>query len=361
MPRLVPGGRVLRPFPRDRKPLPHIPVPVARAVVDCAIYVDGVRQPGRVTYSDALTTVRNTGKGFVWLGLHAPDDEQMAGVGEVFGLHELVVEDAVHAHQRPKLEIYDDMQFLVLRTVKYIEHESMEKASEVVQTGEIMVFAGTDFVITVRHGAHTHLSGLRRRLEARPERLALGPTAVMHAVADLVVDSYLAVTERMETDVVATETQVFTARKQWLNIDPVYLLKREVLELRRAVAPLAGPMVRLTNTDSALLPKEIRRQMRDVADHLSTVIERVVEYDQVLSSLLEAAAAKVGIQQNSDMRKISAWVAIGAIPTMVAGLYGMNFDVLPGMHDRQGFGLVCLFLISVCGGLWVIFRRHNWL
>ncbi|MGV9824557.1 MULTISPECIES: magnesium and cobalt transport protein CorA [unclassified Gordonia (in: high G+C Gram-positive bacteria)] len=360
MPHLGPGGRGLRPFPRERKPLPRIPVPAARAVVDCAVYVDGIRQHGRLTYPEALAQVRETGEGFVWLGLHAPDDEQMTGVANVFGLHELVVEDAVHAHQRPKLEIYDDMQFLVLRTVKYVEHESMEKASEVVETGEIMVFTGSDFVITVRHGDHTHLSGLRRRLEARPERLSLGPTAVLHAIADLVVDSYVGVTERMEVDIVATESSVFGGKDRWLNIEPVYLLKREVLELRRAVTPLSGPMSRLA-AQNAMVPKEIRRHFRDVADHLTTVIDRVIEYDEVLSSLIDAAAAKVSIQQNSDMRKISAWVAIGAVPTMVAGLYGMNFDILPGMHDRQGFGLISLALLIVCGGLWVVFRRSNWL
>ena len=356
MPNLRPGARNAR----GARPLPRIPVPVARAVVDCAVYVDGIRQPGRITYADAFAQVRESGEGFVWLGLVAPDDAQMTGVGEVFGLHELVVEDAVHAHQRPKLEVYDDTQFLVLRTVKYVEHESMEKASEVVETGEIMVFAGRDFVITVRHGDHTHLHNLRRRLEARPERLALGPTAVLHAIADKVVDSYLAVSERMEDDVVSIESTVFSRQQRWLNIEPVYLLRREVLELRRAVTPLAGPLSRLAS-DNTLVPKEIRRQFRDVSDHLSTVIEHVVEYDEVLSSLLDAAATKVSIQQNSDMRKISAWVAIAAVPTMVAGLYGMNFDILPGMHDRQGFGILCLVMFLICGGLWATFRRSHWL
>ncbi|GAA1481844.1 magnesium/cobalt transporter CorA [Gordonia sinesedis] len=356
----LPGARGLVPVRNRDRRVPHIPVPVARAIVDCAVYVDGVRQPGRVTYSEALTQVRSTGEGFVWLGLHAPDDEQMTGVAQVFGLHELVVEDAVHAHQRPKLEVYDDTLFLVLRTVKYVEHESMEQASEVVETGEIMVFTGPDFVITVRHGDHTHLSGLRRRLEARPERVALGPTAVMHAVADLVVDSYLAVTEKMEDDIVALESTVFGAHKRSLDIDPVYLLKREVLELRRAVTPLSGPLSRLAS-DSNCAPKEIRRQMRDVADHLSTVIERVVEYDEVLTSMLAAAAAKVGLQQNTDMRKISAWVAIGAVPTMVAGIYGMNFEYMPELKEPWGYPTVILGLVLTCTTLFLVFRRHHWL
>ncbi|MBD1320851.1 magnesium and cobalt transport protein CorA [Gordonia hankookensis] len=357
MPRLRPGGLV--PPRREKRPLPRIPVPVARAVVDCAVYVDGHRKPGRISYTDALDRVRSTGEGFVWLGLHSPDDEQMQGVAEVFGLHELVVEDAVHAHQRPKLEVYDETQFLVLRTVKYVEHESMEKASEVVETGEIMIFVGHDFVITVRHGDHTHLSGLRRRLEARPDRLVLGPTAVLHAIADLVVDSYLAVTDEMESDILAIEEAVFGPRRS-LNIDPVYLLKREVLELRRAVTPLTGPLARLTG-QNPLVPKEIRRHFRDVADHLTTVIDRIVEYDEVLSSLIGTAAAKVGIQQNTDMRKISSWVAIAAVPTMVAGIYGMNFDYMPELHQHWAYPTVIVLLIVACAGLWVVFRRHNWL
>ncbi len=345
---------------REKRPLPRIPVPVARAVVDCAVYVNGIRQPGRITYTAAMEQVRSTGEGFVWLGLHAPDEEQMQGVGRVFGLHELVVEDAVHAHQRPKLEVYDETQLMVLRTVKYVEHESIEQASEVVETGEILVFVGPDFVITVRHGDHTHLSGVRRRLEARPERLSQGPTAVLHAISDLVVDSYLAVTDQMESDIVAIEAAVFGVQKRWLNIDPVYLLKREVLELRRAVTPLTGPLARLT-ANNALVPKEVRRHFRDVADHLTTVIDRVVEYDELLTSLLGAASAKVGIQQSTDMRKISAWVAIAAVPTMVAGIYGMNFEYMPELDHPMAYPTLLVALLIACSSLWVVFRRHHWL
>ena len=355
-----PGPRGLSPR-RERRPLPKIRVPVARAIVDCAVYVDGHRQPGRVSYTEGLARVRAAGEGFVWVGLHAPDDAQMADVGATFGLHELVVEDAVHAHQRPKLEVYDDTQFLVLRTVQYIEHETMAKASEVVETGEIMVFAGPDFVLTVRHGEHTELSELRRRLETHPERLALGPTAVLHAVADKVVDSYLAVTDRMDADVAAIEEVVFGRQGHALDIDPVYLLRREVLELRRAVTPLAAPLQSLTASGNPLVPKEIRRQFRDVADHLTTVIDRVLEYDELLTSLLQAAAAKVGIQQSTDMRKISAWVAIAAVPTMVAGIYGMNFDHMPELHQEWGYPVVLGCLVALCATLFVVFRRSHWL
>ncbi|MHC3003007.1 magnesium and cobalt transport protein CorA [Gordonia metallireducens] len=355
-PRGLPPRGEHHPAPASEKP-----ARVSRAVVDCAVYINGHRQPGDISYRDALSQVRESGEGFVWVGLHSPDDSQMTDVGTTFGLHELVVEDAVHAHQRPKLEVYDDTQFLVLRTVQYVEHESMAMASEVVETGEIMVFAGPDFVITVRHGEHTELSGMRRHLEGRPERLALGPTAVLHAVADKVVDSYLAVTDRMDVDVAAIEESVFSRQNRWLDIDPVYLLRREVLELRRAVTPLSTPLQTLTASGNPLVPKEVRRHLRDVADHLTTVIERVLEYDELLNSMLQAGAAKVGIQQTTDMRKISAWVAIAAVPTMVAGIYGMNFDHMPELHQPWGYPLVLGVLVATCVALFVVFRRSHWL
>ena len=346
---------------RSRLPLPRIPVPVARAVVDCAVYVDGVRSPGTVSYTEALDQVRTSGKGFVWLGLHEPDALQMQNVGELFGLHELVIEDAIHAHQRPKLEVYDAIQFLVLRTVKYVEHESIDQASEVVETGEIMIFTGPDFVITVRHGDHTHLSGVRHKLEERPELLALGPMAALHAIADRVVDSYLAVATKMDTDVEAIENAIFQPSQRRVHIEPVYMLKREVLELRRAVSPLAMPLTALTSPDRPGVPTEIRRYLGDVADHLAMVIEQILEYDLVLSSLLDAATAKVGIQQNTDMRKISAWAAMAAAPTMIAGIYGMNFDHMPELHWRYGYFVVLAVMVMICALLWRTFRRHGWL
>ncbi|MGJ0119089.1 magnesium and cobalt transport protein CorA [Williamsia sp. MIQD14] len=341
-------------------PRPRVPIPPARAVVDCAVYVDGERKSGRRSYSEALAEVTATGQGFVWVGLHAPDDQQMAGVADTFGLHELMVEDAVHAHQRPKLERYDDTQFIVLRTVKYVEHDSLTSAKEVVETGEIMIFVGRNFVITVRHGDFTHLAGVRSHLEKRPDRLALGPYAVMHAIADHVVDTYLDVTAAVENDVDAIEESIFSPRGS-IDIDSVYLLKREMTELRRAVAPLATPLQRLTSSDNDLCPKEVRRYMRDVADHHTTVSEQISTFDEVLTSLLEAASAKVAIQQNTDMRKITSWVAIASVPTMVAGIYGMNFDNIPELHWRYGYFLVLALLATACIGLWRTFRRNDWL
>lgn len=337
------------------------------------MYVHGRREPGFRDFTEAYAHVRATGTGFVWLGLHAPSKAQMDQVGRVFGLHALAVEDVVEAHQRPKLELYDGSVFLVLRSMSYVAHESLERANDIVDGGEIMLLAGRDFVITVRHGEHTQLAGVRARLEARPQTLAFGPAAVVHAVADHVVDTYLAVVSEMAPDVDEVEERVFTVATSDLDIDVVYLFKREVMELHRAVAPLSEPLAWLAGHDGAHPPylrgehagsfreQEVQRHFRDVRDHLVTVIERIGEYDDRLTSLLHAAATKVGIQQNTDMRKISSWAAIAAVPTMVAGLYGMNFEFMPELSWRWSYPMLLLVLFVACILLWRLLHRNRWL
>lgn len=327
--------------------------------MDCAVYVDGHRLPGKFTHAAALAEVRRRGTGFCWIGLHEPDEGQMVSVGNTFGLHELSIEDAVHAHQRPKLERYDDLLFLVLRTVKYVDHE-MNTVSEIVETGEIMVFLGEDFVVTVRHGDFTGLKGVRHELEENPERLALGPSAVLHAVADHVVDSYLDVALHVERDVDEMEEEVFTPGGRIL-IEPIYQLKREVVELRRSVNPLSSPLQVLTQGPIGAVPKEVRRYLRDVADHHTLVAERIADFDESLSSLVDAALAKVAMQQNQDMRKISAWVAIAAVPTFIAGIYGMNFEHMPELQWTYGYGYVLGLIAIACTALYVTFHRNHWL
>jgi magnesium transporter len=337
---------------------------VTTAVVDCAVYCDGKRVPGTFNHAEALNKVRelqaDRQAAFVWIGLHEPDEQQMYSVGQVYGLHPLAVEDAVHAHQRPKVDRYDDTLFLVLKTVNYVPHESVELAREIVETGEIMVFVGKDFVITVRHGEHTGLAVVRRKLEDDPEQLARGPFAVMHAIADHIVDSYRWVAEAMEADIDAIEEATFSPRRR-IDIEPIYLLKREVVELRRAVWPLTDALGKITGSYRDLVSKELRRQMSDVLDHQSLAADRIASYDEMLSSLVQAALAKVGMQENLDMRKISAWAAMAAVPTMIAGIYGMNFENMPELTWQWGYPAVLLLMFGVCTFLYVTFRRNNWL
>ncbi|KHO18432.1 magnesium/cobalt transporter CorA [Mycolicibacterium setense] len=352
-----------RPRPADPA-VPTIHVPVARAMVDCGVYCDGSRLPGKYTHAAALNKVheleRADKKAFVWIGLHEPDEFQMQAVAEVFGLHELAVEDAVHAHQRPKLERYDRTLFLVLKTVNYIAHESGTAAGEIVETGEIMIFVGPDFVVTVRHGEHSGLAGVRSRMDATPASLKLGPYAVMHAIADHVVDSYLDITDLMETDIDAMEENVFSPLVE-TNIEAIYLLKREVVELRRSVSPLTLALQRLGTDHNDLVSVEVRRYLRDVLDHNVQASERIASYDDMLSSLVQAALGKVAMQQNVDMRKISAYVAIAAVPTMIAGIYGMNFEHMPELKEVWGYPAILILMVTVCGFLYVTFRRNHWL
>ncbi|XJF15670.1 magnesium/cobalt transporter CorA [Mycobacterium sp. AMU20-3851] len=354
------GGRRSAPAPGAA----GIHIPVSQAMVDCGVYCDGARLPGKYSHAAALDKVHEIeargGTAFVWIGLHEPDDHQMQTVADVFGLHSLAVEDAVHAHQRPKLERYGETLFLVLKTVTYVEHESMANAREIVETGEIMIFVGPDFVVTVRHGEHSGLAGVRKRLEESPAHLRLGPYSVMHAIADAIVDSYLDVTDLIETDIDTMEEHIFSPVKQ-TNIETIYLLKREVVELRRAVSPLATDLQRIGTDHADIVNVDVRQYMGDVLDHTIKAADRIAAYDDMLSSLVQAALGKVAMQQNVDMRKISAWVAIAAVPTAIAGIYGMNFEHMPELHATWGYPLVLLVMFTVCTLLYRTFRRNHWL
>ena len=320
----MPALPSLRATARGRRPRAldngvHVPhVPLSAFVVDCAVYVDGKRLEGRWNHREAIEEVRRREEGFVWVGLHEPDAEQIDDIAEVFGLHPLAVEDAVHAHQRPKIERYDDMLFSVFKTMRYVAHASPTTANEIVESGELMCFVGRDFVVTVRHGQHSGLRRVRRMLEEDPEHLALGPAVVLHAVADHIVDAYLDVSAAVEGDIDTIEAEVFAPYSE-LGADQIYLMKREVLELRRAVQPLAAPLRRLTEGYSPLVPTDVRSYFRDVDDHLATVAERVAQFDELLTTLVDAVLAKITLRQNNDMRKITAYAALLAVPTMFAG------------------------------------------
>lgn len=340
--------------------LPRLRVPVSAYVVDCGVYVDGERLPGRWTHDAAIDEVRDRGEGFVWIGLHEPTEDQITGIAETYGLHELAVEDAVHAHNRPKLERYDDTLFMVLKTVSYVGHAEPTTSNEIVETGEVQAFVGRDFVVTVRHGKHTGLAAVRRKLEEDAEQLALGPAAVLHAIADHVVDTYLEVTEAIEDDIDELEAEVFAPRTT-MDPEQIYVMKREILELRRAVTPLLKPLHKITEGYSSLIPHEVRSYFRDVEDHLSGVAERVAGFNELLTTLVDAVLAKVSMRQNSDMRKITAYAALITVPTMVAGIYGMNFDYMPELHWQFGYPLVIMIIVLACGLLYRNFRKNGWL
>jgi magnesium transporter len=341
-------------------PLPKLRVPMSAYVVDCGVYVGGERLEGRWTHDAAIAEVRRRDEGFVWIGLHEPTDEQINAVAETFGLHELAVEDAVHAKQRPKLERYDDMLFMVLKTVCYVGHAEPTTAAELVKTGEVMAFVGADFVVTVRHGDHCGLHKVRASLEADPEQLALGPAAVLHAIADHIVDAYVEVTDAIESDIDEIEAEVFEPKSQ-MDSEQIYVMKREVLELRRSVVPLTAPIRKLTEGYSSLVPHEVRSYFRDVDDHLATVTERVSSFDELLTTLVDAVLAKITLRQNNDMRKITAYAGLISVPTMIAGIYGMNFENMPELTWKFGYPMVLLLIAVICGLLYRNFRKNQWL
>ncbi|MFF7770298.1 magnesium and cobalt transport protein CorA [Streptomyces massasporeus] len=335
--------------------------PLGSSVVNCVTYRDGVRTPERGDLVDTVERVRKSREGFVWLGLHEPTDQEFAGIAELFDLHPLAVEDAIEAHQRPKLERYGETLFAVFKTVCYVEHEKLTATSEVVNTGEIMVFVGADFVITVRHGRHGSLGPLREELESDPGQLAKGPSAVLHALADHVVDDYLTVTDAVHADIDQVETDVFSETGARADPGRIYQLKRELLELKRAVVPLSRPLEDLATRPIRAVDPEIQAYFRDVSDHLLRAKEQIAAFDELLNSILQAHLAQVTVAQNEDMRKITAWAAIVAVPTMVCGVYGMNFDHMPELHWRYGYGMVIGVISVACLALYRGFRRSGWL
>ncbi|MFC5718819.1 magnesium and cobalt transport protein CorA [Streptomyces gamaensis] len=334
------------------------------AVVDCAVYRDGRRVDGCPGPAEALRRARAEG-GFAWIGLHEPTEREFAGIAEEFGLHPLAVEDAVHAHQRPKLERYDDTLFTVFKTIHYVEHAELTATSEVVETGEVMCFTGADFILTVRHGGQGSLRALRHRLQDDPELLVKGPSAVLHAIADQVVDGYIAVAEAVQCDIDEVEIDVFSAPSKGASrggdAGRIYQLKREVLEFKRAVTPLMRPMQQLSERPMRLVDPDIQKYFRDVADHLARVHEQVVSFDDLLNSILQANLAQASVAQNEDMRKITSWAAIFAVPTMIAGIYGMNFTHMPELKWKYGYPTVMIVTVLICVGIHRGFKRNGWL
>lgn len=328
------------------------------SVVAWAHYLDGVRTD--CTDLAVATHHAVQGKGFVWLGLKDPSDEDMAGFATQFNLHPLAIEDAVEGHSRSKLEQFGDTLFAVISTVAYVDHTELTDSSEIVSTGQVMIFVGNNFVMTVRRGEQSQLRTLRSRLEADPGRLIRGPAEVLYSVIDKIVDDYLQVVADFEQDIDEIEGLVFS-RQGTHQINRVYNLKRELIEFKRCVVPLGAPLQALASRPLVTIPDHMRAYFRELSDHHLEAREAVQSFDEVLSTILSAALARASVEDNQDMRKISAWVAIVAVPTMIAGIYGMNFDNMPELHWRYSYFVVVGMIVLVMATLYVGFRRNRWL
>lgn len=322
-------------------------------IVDCALYRDGARVEDGAHWRELRARADEVGD-FVWVGLHEPSETEVEEVAAVFGLHPLAVEDAVKAHQRPKLERFDDSLFIILKTLWYVdEHDAVE-------TGEIAMFVGADFVVTVRHGAGNELATARQVLESSRAMLSHGPGGVVYAVLDRVVDEYLDVVDELGVDVDEIETSVFSDHRT-NDSARIYVLKRELAEVRRAVLPLRAPLKRMVSGQVPGVDEQAGPFFRDVADHLSRAAETVDSLDSLLSTAFDAHLAQITVQQNNDMRKISAWIGLVAVPTMIAGIYGMNFDRMPELGWSAGYPLALVLMAASSGTLWLLFKRSGWL
>jgi magnesium transporter len=361
---------------RNAAPTPSAPSttpaptrPTRRTIVDSAVYLDGVRVASPSSLADTFRALHDTPGGMAWIGLYRPSQAEIHSLAEEFDLHELAVEDAIAAHQRPKLERYDDTLFVVLRAADYLD------VPEEVAFGELHVFVGPNFVITVRHSESPDLSHVRRRMEADPELLAMGPQAVLFAIIDTVVDEYAPVVAGLANDIDEIESQVFDS--QDANVSRrIYELSSEVIDFQRATHPLATVVENLQlGSDKYGVNEELQRNLRDVADHLTGVNERVDTFRSMLRDILTVNATLVTERQNArmaelselshkqgeDTKKISSWAAILFTPTLVAGIYGMNFRVMPELNWALGYPYALGLMLVLGVGLYLVFKRRNWL
>ncbi|MGD1225635.1 MULTISPECIES: magnesium and cobalt transport protein CorA [Streptomyces] len=352
--------------PRSEAPVPD-PADMG-SVVQAALYRDGVRVSTPASLADTFRELREQPAGMAWIGLARPTESELLSLAAEFDLHPLAVEDAMEAHQRPKLERYGETLFVVLRAARYLD------APEEVDFGELHVFVGPDFVITVRHEAAPDLSAVRRRMEDTPELLKLGPEAVLYAILDSVVDGYVPVVAGVQNDIDEIETEVFRGDPEVSR--RIYELSREMVEFQRATRPLVGMLHGLMagfakyGTD-----EELQRYLRDVADHVTHTSERVDGFRQALTDILTVnatlvtqqqnaemrALAEAGFEQNEEIKKISAWAAILFAPTLVGTIYGMNFQSMPELHWGFGYPFAIGLMGVVCVSLYVIFKRRDWL
>jgi magnesium transporter len=323
-------------------------------IVDCAVYKNGEREDVEGSLSDALERVRAAPDGFIWIGLHEPTTEEFDLVSREFSLHPLAIEDAVHAHQRPKLDKYQGSLFIILKTLRYVED------TPAVESGEIMLFIGEGFAVTVRHGRANPLHDVRKRLEGGHQLLLSGPLAVLYGVCDQVVDTYADVARELQTDLDQLEERVFSPART-SDAELIYRLKRDVLEFRRAVVPLVWPLRTLSEGNLLSAHPELRPFFRDVLDHLLQLTGESDSFNDLLGFVLSSHMTEVTVRQNEDVRRISAWAAIIAVPTLFSGIYGMNFNSMPELRWNFGYPLALALMLAISALLYRLFRRLRWL
>ncbi len=322
-------------------------------VINCAAYAGGQRVAD-LPICDISEALKQRDR-FVWIGMYEPREEVLREVQREFGLHDLAIEDALTAHQRPKLEQYDDSLFVVLRTTQ------MLPGSTDLEFGETHVFVGERYIISVRHGSLKSHVGLRARCEAAPQLLNKGPGFVLYALMDFIVDQYLPVVEALETQLEELEEEIFGEQLSRDTMKRIYGLKRDLLALKRAVSPLVDVCNRLMRFDINLIPEDTRPYFRDVYDHVLRLNEMIDNLRELLTTALEANLSLISVSQTEHTKRLAAWAAIIAVPTMIAGVYGMNFDSIPELHWQFGYPLVMGFMIAACVGLFLGFRRSGWL
>ncbi|MGH7300164.1 MAG: magnesium/cobalt transporter CorA [Candidatus Rokuibacteriota bacterium] len=322
-------------------------------VVACAAYAGG-RRVGDVALADISEVLKQDDR-FVWIGLYEPDEPLLKEVQAEFGLHDLAIEDAHLAHQRPKLERYGDSLFIALRTAQ------PDREHRRIVFGETHLFVGSRYVVSVRHGASLSYAEVRARCEAHPQLLSKGPGFVLHAIMDFVVDQYFPIVDALEDDLEALEEDIFSERISRETTMRIYTLKRDLLEIKRGVSPLIDICNRLMRSDLDLIPDDARPYFRDVYDHAIRINEKVDGLRELLSTALEANLSLTTIAQNEATKRITGWAAIFAIPTMVAGIYGMNFAFMPELQWRWGYPAVMAVTVALCGILYYRFKRSGWL
>ena len=324
-------------------------------IVDQAVYRDGLRMRCG-DLGDELESLRRRGQGFIWIGLKDPTAAEFALVTGELRLHPLAVEDAVKGHQRPKMEVYGPTLFVVMKTLRYIESTSD------IETGEVMLFVGDRFVVTVRRGEANPLTEVRHWLELAPDQLERGPIAVLYSVMDSVVDNYTLIDQEVAEDLDTIQREVFSGEVRDLSAEGVYSLKREVLEFKRGTLPLKEPLRRLAEDHTIPGLKDAARPFfRDISDHLLRVIDHAESYDRLLTNILNAHLAQIAVQQNDDLRRISAYAAMAVVPTVISGIYGMRFDNIPELHWHYGYAIVLAVMVAADLWLYRAFRSAGWL